>query len=58
MSYTVTATDKYYSFAIEDETHDSLEKAGTYTITITSNANSLGDYEQIKDEAEESSKDW
>jgi hypothetical protein len=44
--------------AIEDERHDDLEKAGDYTIKITSNANTLGDYNQIKYEAEENSKDW
>jgi PEGA domain len=52
-TYIVTG-GQYYSFAIEDETPDVDEKAGTYTITITSNEYSLGDYEQIRDEASES----
>ncbi len=58
LSYTISTTGQYYSVAIEDERHDDLEKAGDYTIKITSNVNTLGDYVRIKDEAPENSKDW
>jgi hypothetical protein len=53
ITYTVTTSGKYYYVAIEDETPDKDEKAGTYTITITSNKHFLGDYEQIIDEGPE-----
>ncbi len=53
ITYTVTTSGKYYAVALEDETADRDEKAGTYTITITSNIQSLGDYQQIIDEGAE-----
>jgi hypothetical protein len=53
ITYTVTTSGKYYVVAIEDETPDTDEKAGTYTITITSDKQSLGDYQQVIDEGAE-----